>query len=91
MTNAFLRICSDVGYALLGALFVVWLGCLLSNGSKGLFDAQDGDGEDGPTVCGKCGGSGFFSDCIDDMCHGQERCIHGDDSTCTGCDGERWV
>jgi hypothetical protein len=39
-------------------------------------------------MCPKCWGSGFFADCIDDLCHGQEECIHGDDATCSLCHGE---
>jgi hypothetical protein len=36
-------------------------------------DDYDDDGS-----CYECGGSGWFVDCIDDLCHGQEYCIHGD-------------
>jgi hypothetical protein len=28
--------------------------------------------------CYECGGRGWFVDCVDDMCHGQDECIHGD-------------
>jgi hypothetical protein len=38
--------------------------------------------------CDRCGGSGFSSDCIDDLCNGREECIHGDDATCRACQGE---
>ena len=39
-------------------------------------------------TCLRCGGSGLYSDCIDDLCHGNEECIHGDDPTCRECGGE---
>lgn len=29
-------------------------------------------------VCPRCDGRGEMNVCIDDMCHGQEECIHGD-------------
>lgn len=36
--------------------------------------------------CYACGGSGWFVDCIDDLCHGQDYCIHGDPpSPCRVC------
>lgn len=41
--------------------------------------------------CTECGGEGFGgSACIDDMCHGNEECIHGDteELPCHICDGE---
>lgn len=47
------------------------------------------DGEDVP--CQKCLGSGFYSDCFDDMCHGNDECIHGDDATCSECGGEGFI
>jgi hypothetical protein len=28
--------------------------------------------------CYECGGRGYFVDCIDDLCHGGDECIHGD-------------
>ena len=38
--------------------------------------------------CWNCGGTGEFVYCIDDLCHGQERCIHGDPpSPCRECNG----
>ena len=39
------------------------------------------------TTCPTCLGSGTYSTCIDDLCHGGE-CIHGDDSTCRKCEGK---
>lgn len=43
--------------------------------------------------CYRCGGRGYMVTCIDDLCHGQDECIHGDDPTpCPECnpkgDGE---
>jgi hypothetical protein len=46
----------------------------------------DDEYDDAPSPCNTCGGTGVFSMCIDDLCHGGE-CIHGDDSTCPDCDG----
>jgi hypothetical protein len=40
------------------------------------------------TICLTCGGSGLYSRCIDDLCYGEEVCIHGDDATCPDCKGE---
>lgn len=39
-------------------------------------------------TCPRCHGSGYFSLCPDDLCHGEETCIHGDDATCPTCQGE---
>lgn len=54
-----------------------------------VFD-DDGDGYDddcdGP-ICMRCSGTGFFVSCIDDMCHGQEQCIHGGSDICPSCGG----
>jgi len=37
------------------------------------------DLEDGPgNGCYECGGRGWVVRCIDDLCHGQDECIHGD-------------
>lgn len=39
-------------------------------------------------TCWLCGGSGEYVTCIDDLCHGQEQCIHGDPpSPCPECKG----
>jgi len=39
-------------------------------------------------TCQRCGGSGFYADCPDDLCYGREECIHGDDALCRECCGE---
>ena len=42
-------------------------------------------------TCWDCGGDGHHgSACWDDLCHGQEQCIHGDDAVlvCETCRGE---
>jgi hypothetical protein len=44
--------------------------------------------DEGEMPCTKCLGSGYFSDCFDDMCHGEEECIHGDPAECSECKGE---
>jgi len=39
-------------------------------------------------TCQRCGGDGFVVTCIDDMCHGQDYCVHGDgEATCPACGG----
>ena len=38
-------------------------------------DEPDGFGGGG---CYECGGRGWKVVCIDDLCHGQDECIHGD-------------
>lgn len=36
--------------------------------------------------CNECGGRGYVVRCIDDLCHGQDECIHGDAPTpCYAC------
>ncbi len=43
--------------------------------------------------CWDCGGRGWKITCIDDLCHGNDECIHGDPPTpCWTCnkDGERF-
>jgi len=54
-------------------------------------EIEDEFGDDGGGCC-NCGGRGWFVDCIDDLCHGQGECIHGDPPTpCRVCnrDGHR--
>lgn len=36
--------------------------------------------------CIRCGGTGEHIECIDDLCHAQGRCMHGD-NTCALCEG----
>lgn len=41
------------------------------------------------TMCSECSGKGDFVNCIDDMCYGQDECIHGDEPImCRECAGE---
>jgi hypothetical protein len=42
----------------------------------GLQEADDGP--DDNSGCYECGGRGWIVRCIDDLCHGQDECIHGD-------------
>lgn len=42
------------------------------------YEVNDYDDDDMSDGCYACGGRGWFVDCIDDMCHGQDECIHGD-------------
>ena len=41
------------------------------------YEEYDG-GEYDELYCWDCGGRGWKITCIDDMCHGQDECIHGD-------------
>jgi hypothetical protein len=44
------------------------------------------DDEDYGGGCYQCGGRGYIVTCIDDLCHGQDECIHGDPPTpCPTC------
>ena len=39
--------------------------------------------------CNYCDGVGSILICVDDMCHGLGKCIHGDgEEICPTCDGE---
>jgi len=56
--------------------------------------AIDERGEDDfhePATCWKCGGSGTLVMCCDDLCHGQDYCMHGDNDMCSECDGEGFL
>lgn len=35
----------------------------------------------GERYCWACGGRGYVVRCPDDLCHGQDKCIHGDPPT----------
>lgn len=38
--------------------------------------------------CPTCGGLGWIQTCIDDLCQGENGCIHGDgDEVCPECEG----
>lgn len=39
-------------------------------------DYYDSEGRN--SGCYECGGRGWKIVCIDDLCHGQDECIHGD-------------
>lgn len=48
---------------------------------------DDYDYDDEP-VCLRCDGSGEENACCDDLCAGEDECIHGDGIiACRGCDG----
>lgn len=39
--------------------------------------------------CYRCGGKGYIVTCIDDLCRGQDECIHGDgEQPCPACCGQ---
>jgi hypothetical protein len=51
-------------------------------------DGADDDCYDDSTQCHRCDGSGDINICIDDLCHGQDECIHGDGIViCPTCNG----
>jgi hypothetical protein len=57
-----------------------------------LVDDFDDFEPDDNSGCYRCGGRGYIVTCIDDLCHGQDECIHGDPPTpCPDCnrDGKR--
>ena len=39
-------------------------------------------------TCWGCGGEGNEVACVDDLCHGQGWCMHGDNRPCRECGGE---
>ena len=39
-------------------------------------------------MCYECYGLGYIINCMDDLCHGRDECMHGDNVTCRECDGE---
>lgn len=50
---------------------------------------DDYDGEYlGRATCWGCGGEGTQIECCDDLCHGQDWCMHGDNRVCRECHGE---
>lgn len=51
---------------------------------------ERGDEELGSELmtCWNCGGEGSIVDCVDDLCHGQDWCMHGDNRMCPECHGE---
>lgn len=47
---------------------------------------------DGDSYCYECDGKGYFVDCPDDLCHGQDECIHGDaPRICRACNGRNAI
>jgi len=47
------------------------------------------DDDDEYYECGRCGGTGEIVTCIDDLCHGEDQCIHGDGyGPCPDCGGK---
>jgi hypothetical protein len=63
--------------------------CQIARG-MGAYDRDEDDYGDsgGERYCYTCDGKGYIVACIDDLCHGQEECIHGDPPvTCPDCKG----
>lgn len=53
------------------------------------FDTVEDEDFREPVECWNCGGKGFVIICVDDLCHGQDYCMHGDgEETCRVCKGE---
>lgn len=51
-------------------------------------EGADDDCYEDSTQCHRCDGSGEINICIDDLCHGQDECIHGDGIVmCPTCKG----
>ncbi len=56
------------------------------------FDFEEGPEFEDFRGCYECGGRGWIVRCIDDLCYGQDECIHGDPPLpCRNCncDGKR--
>jgi hypothetical protein len=57
--------------------------------------SPDDDYDDGEYLghitCWNCGGEGTIVDCCDDLCHGQDWCMHGDNRMCPECHGEGFL
>lgn len=51
-------------------------------------DERDHEDFHEPVTCWNCGGQGTTVDCCDDLCHGQDWCMHGDNPMCRECSGE---
>ncbi|WP_423459957.1 hypothetical protein [Ottowia sp. VDI28] len=53
------------------------------------YDDDYDDGYEGLYTCWKCGGEGIEVFCCDDLCQGQDYCMHGDGQRmCPECHGE---
>lgn len=51
-------------------------------------DDDDNYFHEGPYCCQRCQGEGVIVTCIDDLCYGNDYCIHGDGyGTCPDCKG----
>lgn len=42
-------------------------------------------------TCWACGGNGNEIRCCDDLCHGQDWCMHGDNYPCPECGGDGFL
>lgn len=64
------------------------------NAEQEYFAEDCDDGYEGDErYCWSCGGRGWKITCIDDLCHGNDECIHGDAPTpCRECNpkGDRF-
>ena len=54
-------------------------------------DERGDEDFDEPAACWNCGGEGTIVDCCDDLCHGQDWCMHGDNRMCPECHGEGFL
>lgn len=55
-------------------------------------DAEMEYDDDWEPYCYECDGTGYFVDCPDDLCHGQEECIHCDPPRiCRACNGRNAI
>lgn len=56
------------------------------------FRMEDDYCDDGCDTCTDCNGEGHILICIDDICHGQGFCMHGDgEEICKTCNGNGYV
>jgi hypothetical protein len=54
-------------------------------------EADDGVYFGDLVTCWSCGGDGNKIACCDDLCHGQDYCMHGDNFACDECDGRGFL
>lgn len=59
--------------------------------SEEFFDDFRDDFQDEP-YCYECDGKGYKVVCLDDLCHGEDECIHGDPPViCRACHGRNAI
>lgn len=65
-----------------------WARRMLSDDHEHDYDDDGTYLGEGVVTCWSCGGEGNVVDCCDNLCHGQDWCMHGDNRWCGVCAGE---